>query len=115
MLQFSCKDQIYLSVKAIDFRKQINGLIKSVRKIIKEDPLSGAYFVFRNKSKTSLKILQFDGQGFCLFQKRLSTGRFYWPNTKDEVLNMDYSEIQVLLGAGNPEEAMFQKSWKKVC
>jgi transposase len=114
MLSLSTKDQVFLAREPIDFRKQINGLIKSTKEIIRENPYSGAYFVFRNKKKTSFKILHYDGQGYWLHQKRLSQGKFSWPETSNETVEMSPMELQVLLMNGQPYSAGFQDDWKRV-
>ena len=44
-----------------------------------EDPFSGALFAFRGKRGGLIKLLWFDGQGLCLFSKRLEKGHFVWP------------------------------------
>ena len=78
MIQITPQMRILLAVEAVDFRKGIDGLARSCREVLKEDPFSGHVFVFRNKRSTSIKVLMYDGQGFWLCQKRLSKGRFRW-------------------------------------
>ncbi len=53
---------------------------------LQRDPFSGCPFVFRSRRATSIKVLVYDGQGFWLCQKRLSSGRFrYWPTSATAV------------------------------
>jgi transposase len=66
--------QIILAVEPADFRKGIDGLAQICKSVLKSDLFSGYLFVFMNKSKTAIKMLVYDGQGFWLFQKRLSQG-----------------------------------------
>jgi transposase len=47
------------------------------------DPHGGALFVFRGRRGDLLRVLWWDGQGLCLFAKRLERGRFLWPQAKD--------------------------------
>lgn len=72
MIQITPQMKIYLAVHPIDFRKGIGKLSGLCRTILNEDPFRGQLFVFRNKDGTSIKLLVYDGQGFWLFQKRLS-------------------------------------------
>jgi len=65
-----------MAVEAVDFRRGIDGLARACREVLKADPFPGLLFAFRNKRGTAIKILVYDGQGFWLFQKRLSRGRF---------------------------------------
>ena len=110
MLQLSPSMRIFICLDPIDFRKGIDGLAAVCRNQLLQNPMSGAVFVFRNRSKTTLKILFYDGQGFWLFIKRLSQGRYKWWPSDDEI---DSRELQTLLWNGNPQGANFEKDWKK--
>jgi len=68
--------EIWLAVDAVDFRRGIDGLARLCQEVLKADPFSGTLFVFRNKRGTSIKVINYDGQGFWLCQKRLSRGVF---------------------------------------
>ena len=76
--------QIYLACGATDMRKGFDGLSALVvQTMLQLDPHGGALFVFRGKRGDLIKILWWDGQGLCLFAKRLERGRFLWPQAKD--------------------------------
>jgi transposase len=111
MLQFSPAVRIFICLGPVDFRKGIDGLSGVCRNKLLQNPLSGVVFVFRNKRKTTLKLLFYDGQGFWLCSKRLSQGTFQWWPDGNEV---DTRELQTLLWNGNPQLAQFGKDWKKV-
>ena len=116
MIQLTPQMRILVSVEPADFRKGIDGLCRICRTALESDPFSGAVFVFRNRRRTAVKILTYDGQGFWLCQKRLSQGRFrHWPgrngSVKREVLA---HELQVLLAGGNPEAAQGAPQWRQV-
>jgi transposase len=114
MLALSTSDKVFLCIAPIDFRRQINGLIKSTQAILKQNPYSRTYFVFTNKNKTAIKILHYDGIGFWMHLKRLSKGRFQWPQSSEQSLTMTPIELQVLLMNGNPAQASFQEDWAKI-
>ena len=78
MIQITPHMKILLAVEPVDFRKGIDGMAALCRTVLTSDPFAGCLFVFLNRSKTSIKILSYDGQGFWLCQKRLSKGRFNW-------------------------------------
>lgn len=59
--------------------KGLDGLAMLVQGTLKEDPFSGHMFAFRGRKATMLKILFWDGNGLCLFSKRLDQGSFVWP------------------------------------
>jgi transposase len=76
--------QVFLVLGATDMRKAIDGLSVMVADQLAQDPLSGAYFVFINRSRTIVKVLYWDRNGFCLWQKRLERDRFRWPESEAE-------------------------------
>ena len=111
MLQFSPSVKIFVCLNYVDFRKGIDGLAAVCRHQIFQNPLNGGVFVFRNKRRTTLKLLFYDGQGFWLCTKRLSQGSFKWWSQNPEI---DPRELQTLIWNGNPEYAKFGKDWKKI-
>ncbi len=107
--------KIFVHVEAVDFRNGLDGLIHITKSKIKEDPFSGAIFLFRNKRGHSVKAVVFDGQGFWLFMKRLSSGRFlHWPKPQSDALSVKLlaRELSVLLWNGNPSSSKFHSDWK---
>lgn len=114
MIQITPQMRILLAVGPVDFRKGIDGLAGICRRVLESDPFSGYVFVFRNKRGTAIKVLVYDGQGFWLCQKRLSTGRFrWWPgNEKGPIEQLAAHELQMLLWNGNPSTAV--PLWKKI-
>lgn len=116
MIQITPHMRILLAVEPADFRKGIDGLARLCRSALKSDPFSGTMFVFRNKRATSLKILVYDGQGFWLFQKRLSKGRFaWWPKDMDAASKqLDAHELQLLIWNGDPADAKAVPTWRKI-
>jgi len=116
MIQITPQMRILLACEAVDFRKGIDGLTRICRDALKTDPFSGCLFVFRNKSSTAIKVLMYDGQGFWLCQKRLSSGRFgWWPDKHHHQLNMlAVHELQLLLWNGNPAQAKAAPLWKRL-
>jgi len=94
MIQISPQMRILACTKPVDFRKGIDGLAHICRQVLEADPFSGTIFVFFNRRKTALKLLCYDGQGFWLCQKRLSSGRF---KTRPDQFQMDAHELQALV------------------
>ena len=116
MIQVTPHMRILAACEAVDFRKGIDGLARICQDVLRADPFSGYLFVFRNKRGTAIKVLVYDGQGFWLCQKRLSTGRFsWWPTTHtDTVTHLAVHELQLLLWNGNPKSADVAPMWKKI-
>ena len=84
MLNILASNKIYLCTGSTDMRKGINGLSILAQTILSEKFCNGALFVFRGKRAVRIKILWWDGQGFCLFYKCLDSGKFTWPNSEDK-------------------------------
>lgn len=116
MIQITPQMRIVLMIEPADFRKGIDSLCGVCRRVLREDPFSGHVFVFRNRSKTAIKMLVYDGQGFWLFQKRLSKGKFqWWPNNASEVsTRLAVHELQLLIWNGNPSLCGVAPAWREI-
>jgi transposase len=115
MVQLTPQSRIFVAIQPVDFRKGIDGLAAVCRRVLHEHPLSGAVFVFRNRSATTLKLLFYDGQGYWLYTKRLSTGRFqWWPRTEGARMPLSARELLVLLWNGLPSQAQMAHDWRKL-
>jgi transposase len=123
VIQVTPQMRILVAVEPADFRKGIDGLTRVAREELKADPFSGTVFVFRNRRGTAVKLLVYDGQGFWLCQKRLSTGRFnHWPAAAAAsspagrlgARRLRAHELQVLLSAGDFEKVRGAPDWRPV-
>lgn len=116
MIQITPQMRILLAVEPQDFRKGIDGLARVCRDWLKRDPFSGAVFVFRNRRATAIKALIYDGQGYWLCQKRLSSGRFrWWPGRTDgRVKALAAHELQLLIWNGDPDRGRVAPAWRKL-
>ena len=76
MTAVNAQTRIWVAREPADFRCVIDGLAQVCRTVLESDPFSGALFVFRNRRAKSIKILSYNGRGFWLCQKRLSTARW---------------------------------------
>ena len=89
--------RVYLALGHTDMRKSINGLSVLVEGSLSLDPFSGHLFVFTNRRRHILKILYWDRNGFCLWQKRLEKHRFRWPPSAEGVAEIEGRELLWLL------------------
>lgn len=76
---------------------------------MRRDPLSGHLFVFRGRRGDLLKVIWHDGQGACLFSKRLERGRFIWPTPVNGVVSITPAQLGYLLEG--IDWRMPQKTW----
>jgi len=116
VIQITPQMRVLVAVDPADFRRGIDGLARECREVLSSDPFSGVVFVFRNRRKTAVKLLVYDGQGFWLCHKRLSSGRFrFWPTRADEAVTpLEAHELQVLLRAGDPGSTGAAPQWRRV-
>jgi transposase len=89
--------RVWLAARPVDMRKGFDGLAALVQQDLGKDPFAGHLFVFRGKRGDRLKILAWDGQGFCLFAKRLERGRFVWPSPATAQVRLSAAELAMLL------------------
>ncbi len=115
MLQLSPQSRIFVALEPVDFRRGIDGLAAVCRRTLRNNPLDGALYVFRNRRATALKVLVYDGQGYWLCTKRLSQGRFHWwPRAEGVSAALAARELQILLWNGHPEQAEMADDWRRV-
>ncbi len=89
--------RVWLATGRTDMRKGFDGLALLVQETLKQDPHAGHLFVFRGRRGDLIKCLWHDGQGMCLFAKRLERGRFIWPFTGDGVVSITPAQLGYLL------------------
>jgi transposase len=109
--------RVLVAVEPVDFRCGIDGLVQQCRAVLAVDPMSGALFVFTNRSRTSVKILVYDGQGYWLCQKRWSAGHLrFWPTAGDGAsgTGLEAHELLVLLRGGDPRAVDAAPDWRKI-
>ena len=113
MLTFSNK-RIYLACGHTDMRKSINGLSAIVEGSFKLSPVNDGIFVFCNRSRDRIKILEWDGDGFWLYFKRLEKGRFRWPGLggNDPTMVLTNEELHHLLGSPRMIQKLMRQELK---
>jgi len=114
LIQVTPQMRVLVARAAVDFRNGIDGLAQLCRAELGADPMRGTVFVFRNRRATAVKVLVYDGQGYWLCQKRLSTGRFrHWPSG-GVTTTLQAHELQVLLRGGDPSLTGAAAVWRRV-
>lgn len=79
MIAISAHTKVYLAKDATDMRRSFRGLIMLTEAVLRQEPVSGHLFVFLNRRRDLMKILYWDGTGFCIWYKRLERGSFQRP------------------------------------
>ena len=88
---------VWLAAGVTDMRKGFDRLAAQARSVLGKDPFSGHVFCFRGRRGDLLKLLWWDGDGLCLFAKRLERGRFIWPRAEQGVAVLTPAQLSMLL------------------
>jgi len=91
-------------------RKGFSSLALVVQEAFRRDPHTGDLWVFRGRRGDLIKVVWHDGQGACLFTKRLERGRFLWPSVADGVVTISAAQLAYLLSG--IDWRMPQKTWR---
>ena len=110
VIPFPSGTRVWLATGHTDMRRGMNGLALQVQEVLQRDPYGGHVFVFRGRRGNLLKILWSDGQGICLFAKRLEHGRFIWPAPADGVVTISAGQLGYLLEG--IDWRMPQRTWR---
>lgn len=97
MIELRSGTQIWLAAGMTDMRRGFPGLSAQVQTVLAMQPYSGHVFVFRGRRGDTIKVLWFDGDGLCLFAKRLERGRFIWPQAAGGTVSLTRAQLSMLL------------------
>src|SRR6185295_13342596 len=89
--------RVWLATGHTDMRCGFPSLALRVQEVLKHNPMDGGLFCFRGKRGDLLKVIWHDGQGACLFTKRLERGRFIWPSVAGEAVTISPAQLSYLL------------------
>lgn len=97
MIALPAGTRVWLAAGRTDMRKGFDGLAAVAQTVLQEDPVSGHVFVFRGRTGDRVKVLWWDGQGLCLFYKRLEKSTFVWPGARDGKVSITAAQLSSLL------------------
>jgi transposase len=97
MIALPCHTKIWIAAGVTDLRRGFSGLSALVQTKLEQNPLSGQVFIFRGRRGDLVKLIWFDGDGLCLFQKRLERGRFIWPQATEGSVSLTRAQLSMLL------------------
>lgn len=93
MFNLSSSVRIFVCTKPVDMRLSFDGLFALVQSQIRQDPFSGALFLFRSRRGNFIKMLWWDLDGFAIFAKRLEEGVFRFPDVR--FVNGQYQPCEI--------------------
>jgi transposase len=97
MIALPSGTRVWVAAGVTDMRKGMDGLAALVQTTLAENPFSGHLFVFRGRRGDLVKLVWFDGDGLCLFAKRLERGRFVWPQATSGTVALTAAQLAMLL------------------
>jgi transposase len=97
MLLSDASQKVWLHTQPTDMRKSFTGLVALVKNVLQENPLDGQCFVFINRRKTQLKLLYFDGTGYCIWMKRLEQGQYHGVQNGTDKAAISWAELQMII------------------
>jgi len=89
--------RVFLACGHTDMRCGMDGLTGLVQQAFGQDPFCGAVYLFRGRRGRRIKCVWHDGQGLCLFAKRLERGHFLWPMTNTGTVMLPAAQASMLL------------------
>lgn len=113
MLTLPSSVRVYLAAEPVDLRRGHDGLVAIVRSTWKLDPFAGHLFVFFGRRFDRVKILVWDRNGFVLYYKRLSQGRFRMPAVPVDAtrVELDATTLAMLLGGIDVKHVRRPTTW----
>ena len=97
MMALPSHTKIWIAAGVTDLRRGFTGLSALVQTKLEQNPLSGQVFIFRGRRGDLVKLIWFDGDGLCLFAKRLERGRFIWPQATEGTVSLTRAQLSMLL------------------
>src|SRR5216117_566167 len=97
MMALPANTRIWIAAGMTDLRRGFTGLSALVETKLEQKPFSGQVFVFRGRRGDLIKVLWYDGDGLCLFAKRLERGRFVWPQATSGTVSLTRAQLSMLL------------------
>lgn len=92
---------VYICLEPVDFRKGMRSLAIVVESVLSLESMTGQLFVFRNRGRDKVKILYWERNGFCLWQKQLECDRFHWPRSGQGHMVVTGEQLNWLLDGYN--------------
>ena len=97
MIGLPAGTRIWIVAGLTDMRRGFVGLSGMVQTGLQENPFSGQVYIFRGRRGDLIKVLWFDGDGLCLFAKRLEHGKFIWPQATNGTVSLTPAQLSMLL------------------
>ena len=112
MINFSNDIKVMIAIEPIDFRAGINRLAAIAQEVFSREVVKGVLFAFKNRRRTDIKLILYDGSGYFMGHKRLSKGKLnWWPRTEVEAGRLSSAEFLKLLHGVDPRGS-YHPAWQ---
>jgi transposase len=111
VIELRAGTRIWIAAGVTDMRRGFQGLSAQVQTVLEQQPFSGHVFVFRGRRGDTIKILWFDGDGLCLFAKRLERGRFIWPQATEGTVSLTRAQLSMLMEGARDSPVFMRLLW----
>ena len=106
--------RLFLCTAPTDMRRGFDGLAQAAQTLLKQDPFSGHLFVFRNRRGDRVKVLYWDGDGYCLWYKRLEKGVFQLPARIADGAELRAADLTMLLDGVDPTSVRRRARYRRL-
>lgn len=123
MLTWSTTLRVFACLEPTDMRKSFDGLCGLVEQHLGLNVESGQLFLFFNRRRDRVKVLQFVGDGMMILYKRLECGTFEMPQvvpmprapdgTAVRSVEMRASDLALLLQGIDLSSVRHRKRWRR--
>lgn len=111
MLSLPASVRIFVCLQPADMRRSFDGLAAMAATLLRQDPLSGHLFVFRNRRGDRMKILYWDRDGMALWYKRLEAGVFRFPQHAADGVEISPADLALVLEGIDVADAKRRKRY----
>lgn len=113
MLNVPAPVRVFLYTAATDMRKSFSGLHGIIVEALRQDPLSGDWFVFLNRRRDRLKLMLWERDGFVIFYKQLQRGTFAMPAHNGDSLVLTAQQLVLILTGVDLEQTRPRKRYQR--
>lgn len=105
----------FVATAPTDLRRSYDGLSATVESFTEGAAMSGDVYVFFNKRRTQVRMLFWDGSGYCIFMKRLEAGTFrhVFDSQHGDHVEVDVAELTMLLEGIDAKQVKRRKRYKR--
>ena len=119
MIALPLQIRVFLYRQPTDMRKSFHGLVALTESALRQDPLSGSFFVFVNRRRDRIKILYWGQTGYCIWYQQLQRGTYQLPKHDElngaEAIEMTRTQLSLILDGIDLASVRQRKRFERQC